>query len=184
MMDIHLTTTRGIIHIRPAHERDAPNYRKLRLDALRNHPEAFSSDYNKNETFPSSYWEKRLQTIGEKEMIYFAAHNQSLIGMCGLYQGESPKTQHTGILWGVYVRSDWRGYHIAQEMVNSCLLWGRTKGIFVVTLAVITTNTSAIHFYHRCGFKVYGIQPQAIFCNDVMYDELLMVKIHDCKKIS
>jgi RimJ/RimL family protein N-acetyltransferase len=39
---------------------------------------------------------------------------------------------------------------------------------------VITPNTPAIRCYARCGFEVYGVEPQAIFYDNVFYDELLM----------
>jgi hypothetical protein len=45
-----------------------------------------------------------------------------------------------------------------------------------VKLAVVTTNTPAVRCYARCGFAVYGIEPQAICYDGVFYDELLMAK--------
>jgi RimJ/RimL family protein N-acetyltransferase len=44
-------------------------------------------------------------------------------------------------------------------------------------LAVVTTNAAAISCYARCGFKVYGTEPQALYYDSVMYDELLMARI-------
>jgi RimJ/RimL family protein N-acetyltransferase len=35
---------------------------------------------------------------------------------------------------------------------------------------------AAIRCYNRCGFTVYGVEPQAIRHDGVMYDELLMAR--------
>jgi RimJ/RimL family protein N-acetyltransferase len=39
---------------------------------------------------------------------------------------------------------------------------------------VVTTNPAAIRCYTRCGFEVYGIEPQAIRYDGKNYNELLM----------
>jgi hypothetical protein len=43
-----IPTPRGAVIVRPGGEADAPAFRELRLEALRNHPEAFSADYAAN----------------------------------------------------------------------------------------------------------------------------------------
>jgi len=35
---------------------------------------------------------------------------------------------------------------------------------------------SAIRLYTKCGFQVYGVDPQVIKANGIFYDELLMVR--------
>jgi ribosomal protein S18 acetylase RimI-like enzyme len=176
MMNTHITTPLGVITIRPAQPADAQAYRSLRLEALRNHPEAFSADYAANEMNPPRYWEDRLRALGEDNMMYFAAHGASLVGMCGIYRGSSPKIQHSGTIVGVYVQPAWRGLHIAEHLITACMEWGQTQCIQVIKLAVVVSNLPAIRCYTRCGFKVYGTEPQAILYNDVMYDELLMAR--------
>ncbi len=51
-----ITTPRGVIVIRQAQESDAQAYRELRLEELRNHPDAFSADYAINEARPETFW--------------------------------------------------------------------------------------------------------------------------------
>jgi len=53
---------------------------------------------------------------------------------------------------------------------------GITQEVKIVKLAVVTTNTGAIRCYARCGFQVYGIEPQALCYDSVFYDELLMAR--------
>lgn len=172
-----LTTPRGKITFRPAQAADVSAFRNLRLEALHNHPESFSSDYAANYAYASTFWTERLRSLGSEGTIYFAAQNNGLIGMCGIHRGDSPKTRHSATIWGVYVQSGWRGLHIAEELIAKCSGWAQAQEIKVIKLAVINTNTSAIRCYARCGFKVYGIEPQAIHYDGVMYDELLMARM-------
>jgi RimJ/RimL family protein N-acetyltransferase len=175
-IEMLIPTPNGTISIRQAHEADVSAFRDLRLEALQNHPEAFSSDYTLNLAKPLIEWSERLrfQQRNYAEMIYFATVSEKLVGMTGIVKGDSPKTRHSALLWGVYVKPEWRSFHIAEGLITSCIEWARTQDVKVVKLAVVTTNTAAIRCYTRLGFKVYGVEPQANYCQETFYDELLM----------
>ena len=173
-----VTTQRGTVIIRLGTEEDAPAYRDLRLEALHNHPEAFSSDYETALAKPMSYWTERLRfhNTSDGVMLYFAVHDELLIGMCGITHTDAPKQKHSAYIVSMYVRPDWRGLRIAEELIDTCLDWGRHQGIKIVKLGVSATNTPAIRCYARCGFQVFGTEPQAIYHDGVFYDELLMAR--------
>ena len=175
---MQLETRRGVVTIRPAELADAEKFRELRLHALRDHPDVFSADYAFNEAQPITYWEKRLEAlgIGSQGRIFFAESQAALVAMCGVGRGNSPATQHAATVWGVYVRGEWRGVRIAEQLINECVAWAKANGVSSLRLGVVTTNTSAVRCYRRCGFVVYGVEPHSIFANGVMYDEFLMVR--------
>ena len=177
-MDTSITTSHRTVTIRTAREEDAPAYRDLRLEALRNHPEAFSADYTANLAQPMTFWADRLRLNSPDNAVklYFAVRDQSLIGMCGITRTNSPKLQHSATIVSMYVQPDWRGWRIAERLVTACVEWARTQEVKIVKLAVVTTNTGAIRCYARCGFRVYGIEPQALYYDRVFYDELLMAR--------
>jgi len=149
----------------------------LRLEALRNHPVAFSADYAANKKQPATYWESRLRELGDDGMLYFAVYEGRLIGMCGMYRGNSPKTQHTAFIVIVYLQPAWRGQGVADALIEACLAWGRAHKVSVAKLGVSTDNIAAIRCYTRCGFTVYGVEPSALYYEDFMYDELLMARL-------
>ena len=177
-MDTSITTPRGTVIIRLAREEDVQAYRGLRLEALRNHPEAFSSDYAANLAKPLTYWADRLKpdVTNSTVALYFAAHDRQLIGMCGIARADSPKTQHSASIISMYVQPDWRGFRIAGGLIAACLDWARARDVKIVKLAVVTTNSAAIHCYGRWGFRAYGVEPQALYYDGVYYDELLMAQ--------
>jgi RimJ/RimL family protein N-acetyltransferase len=173
---MQLDTGRGSVTIRPAELADAENFRALRLQALRDHPDAFSADYAFNASQPITYWEQRLSDLGSQGMIFFAESQPGLVGTCGVRRENSPATQHSATVWGVFVLEQWRGLHIAENLIQQCVAWAQANGVSNLRLGVVTTNTSAVRCYRRCGFIVYGVEPQSISVDGRMYDEFLMVR--------
>ena len=169
-----LTTSRGQIGIREAHPADAVRFRELRLGALLDSPVAFSADYQKNLYHPPKYWEDMLTMHADESTIFLAEHENQLIGMTGIARGGSPKTRHGAWIWGVYIKPEWRGLHIAEELIQSCFAWAKARKIVIAKLGVAATNASAVRCYERCGFKIYGTEPRAVFYEGQYYDEYLM----------
>jgi len=168
-------TPRGTIVIREANLTDATQFRELRLDALQDSPTAFSADLQTNIDHPASFWEDRLRE-DENTRIFFAEYEDHLIGMTGIRCGQSPKTQHGAGIWGVYVRPEWRGLHIAEVFIEMCIDWAKTRNVVIVKLAVVSANESAVRCYKRCGFTVYGTEPLALLYEGKYYDEFLMFR--------
>lgn len=164
--------------IRPVQESDAAAFRALRLEALKAHPDAFSSDYAESETRPLEHWQERTRPDPNGSQITFVAEsNDGLVGMAGIYRSSALKSHHSSSIWGVYVREAWRGRRIADELVLACVNWAQAQhDVRIVKLCVVTTNIAAIRCYVRCGFAMYGIEPEALAWNGVYYDELLMMR--------
>jgi RimJ/RimL family protein N-acetyltransferase len=177
-MSNELRTQHGIVTIRPAVPEDADLVFRLRLEALADYPPAFAADHAATEAASARAWEERItkNSQGDEGVICIASAEGQLIGMTGLARGHWRKTRHSGILWGVYVKAGWRGLGLAEALLEACLAWAQSQGLVVVKLGVITSNTPAIRFYARCGFTVYGLEPQVVFYDGVFYDELLMAK--------
>ena len=170
-----LHTTHGTTVLREATLTDAAQFRDLRLNGLLDSPTAFSADYQVNLNHPMSFWEGRL-TFDEHGTIFFAEHENILIGMTGIRKGESPKTKHGAYIWGVYVRPAWRGLHIAEALIEMCVDWAKERDVVILKLGVMANNESAIRCYKRCGFTVYGNEPRALFYENQYYDEYLMYR--------
>lgn len=175
--------------IRPALKSDVKEVSQLRLEALQNQPEAFSSDYASERRRSVSDWEAWLGradgTVGIIFLAYVGApavdgapsmEGGQLAGMAGIFRGHSSKTEHTGTISGVYVRPALRQQGIGRRLMQACTDWAQARGVEQLKLAVVNTNIAAIRLYARCGFQVYGVDPKAIRYNNMAYDDLLMVK--------
>ena len=174
-MNRSILTPCGAIVIREASLADAIQFRELRLEALQDTPTAFPADYLTNASQPPSYWQDRLKEE-EGAIIFFAEHEHRLIGMMGIARGRSPKTKHSADIWGVYIRPEWRGLHIAEALIETCIEWAKSRDVNIIKLGVITASTSAVRCYQRCGFTIYGTEPRGIFYNGQYYDGYLMYR--------
>lgn len=170
-----MQTPKGNIEIRAAHMDDMSAFRTLRLQALHDHPEAFSADYERHAKGDNDFW-KPYFDFSENAIIHFAVHEEKLIGMTGVRLDTSPKTKHNANIWGVYVLPDWRGHGLARALVNACCDWARERGALIARLGVAAANQSALRCYESCGFKVTGTDPKALLVNGKFYDEHLMAR--------
>jgi RimJ/RimL family protein N-acetyltransferase len=171
-------TSKGDVLIRPTRTEDAAAYRALRLEGLQAHPEAFGADYATSAARPIEYWQERMHSgAGRAQSItYVADAAGELIGMTALVRNDLAKTRHAGSIFGVYTRANWRGTGVADALIEACMAYARELGLRLVRLGVVTTNASAIRLYQRCGFQVYGVEPEALYVNGIYYDELLMAR--------
>jgi RimJ/RimL family protein N-acetyltransferase len=182
-----INTPRGDVTIRPTREADAVAFRDLRLEALRTHPEVFGADYDENLARPIEFWQERVRDGAGSDLgITYVAEPSSplgpgagggaLVAMTGIYRDNHRKMRHSGMIWGVYVLPEWRGGGIAGALIGACVGWSREHGLRLVKLSVVTTNAAAIRRYVRCGFSVYGVEPEVIYHDSIYYDELLMIR--------
>ena len=167
-------TKRGIVVIRQSNLEDVSAFRELRLEALQDSPTAFSMDHQRASHQPIKYWEDTLVMDDMESTIFFAEHDGQLIGMTGIARGRSPKTRHGADVWGVYVTPQWRGLHIAEQLIHSCKIWAKARDVLILRLAVVATNKTAIQCYERCGFVTYGKEPRSLLYEGKYFDEYLM----------
>jgi len=175
---ITIETNRGTAVIRPVRPEDVWVYRQLRLEALKNHPEAYTSDYETNLAWPEEKWAERLSSPpgGPEKVTFFAEAGGQALGMGTVVRGDSPKTAHTGTVVGIYVQPEWRGSRLSAALIQACEDWARSRGIQILKLAVMSSNAPAIRVYTACGFRVYGVDPRAVLVGRKYYDEILMTK--------
>lgn len=162
--------------IRALTEADVVAFRELRLEGLRDHPEAFGADYHETLRRPQEFWIERLRYDAGEAAIYGVDTGGALGGMAGIRRLEGPKLRHTAMIWGVFVRPAWRGQGIADALIGACIGWATAHALHSARLSVVVTNIGAIRCYARNGFTVYGVEPAIIRVGDTYYDELLMAR--------
>lgn len=164
------------ITVRFIRESDLAAFKALRLEALRDHPEAFGSDHDESSREPDLMWVDRVKNaIGSPDgCIVVAEAGGQLAGMAGVFRNNRVKVRHSGTIWGVYVRPQFRGSKLTERMISEALGWCRANQIRIARLTVVTCNGPAIRTYLRCGFTIYGVSPEEIRIGDVYHDEMLM----------
>jgi ribosomal protein S18 acetylase RimI-like enzyme len=147
--------------IRPLAPSDAPVYRTLRLRALREHAQAFTSDHDEDEKLPLSASEKRLQP-GDGKRFWGAFDGAALRGMVGLEREARSKTRHKAKVVGMYVAPEVAGQGVGRALLDRLVAEARASGVELLVLTVTDGNQAATTLYERAGFHSFGVEPDAI----------------------
>lgn len=154
---------------------DAAQYFQLRLEALRESPEAFATSYEEviNRPNPVEQYEKRF---GEPNQYNFGAfENDKLIGMVTLLPEEKEKLKHKATIFAMYVTPNKRENAVGKALLEAAINQARNiDGIAKINLSVVSVNHQAKGLYQKFGFKTFGIEEKALKVKNVYLDEEYM----------
>ncbi|WP_235857339.1 GNAT family N-acetyltransferase [Paenibacillus albiflavus] len=145
------------------------------MEALKNHPEAFSSSYEDSVQTPLEDVEKRIKNDKDNYILGAFTENGQLVGIAGFRREQGIKVKHKGMIWGVYVSAEHRGKGIAQSLIKEILTRGKEiEGLMQISLGVTQSNKVAAELYKKLGFETYGVEKNALIYKNQGYDEELM----------
>lgn len=149
---------------------DAPAWRHLRLRALREHPEAFTSGYEEEAPKPLSSYEQR---IGAATGVRFwgAFAGGALVGMVGLDRELRAKARHKATVVAMYVAPEQTGRGFGRRLLDALLADARAGGVELLVLTVTRGNDAAAGLYRRLGFATFGVEPGAVKVDGRLYDK-------------
>jgi ribosomal protein S18 acetylase RimI-like enzyme len=151
---------------------DAEDYRRMRLDALRLHPEAFGAAYEEEAALDHARIVERLAAPGFTRFGGFA--DGDLVGLAGLQIRSGAKERHKAYLFSMYVDAAHRRTGLAERLVEAVIAGARNAGAVVLHLSVTVGNVPAQRLYRRLGFTVYGVERRSLKVDERFYDEELM----------
>ena len=155
---------------------DAPIYLPHRLRALREHPEAFGSSLEDEQSLSLEQVARRLEDTSGNSVSFGTWLDGQLVGIVNLYRSPRPKTRHKAILGGMYVAPEARGNRIGKALLEHTLSYARTMdGLEDVTLAVTVGNNAARGLYLGAGFVPYGVEPRYIKLGNRYFDVEWMI---------
>jgi RimJ/RimL family protein N-acetyltransferase len=106
-----------MIEIRQLQKNDWQDYRAIRPEALKAHPDLYSSNYAKESEYTNTLWQDRLtdKTCG----IFGLYDGSKIIGLTGVITlNNDPKT-NTAIFVMSYIHPDYRGQGHAQKLYKA-----------------------------------------------------------------
>ena len=167
-----MATPDGTVAIRALVPSDVEAYRALRLEALATSPEAFSSSHEEEATLSLENFRARIPTAG-CSAIFGACAGAELVGMAGFAANERLKQRHKGTLVGLFVRPQWRGRGVGEQLVRHVIAHA-AKHVLVLQATVVTSNHSARQMYHGLGFVPYGTERKALCIDGAFHDDELL----------
>jgi ribosomal protein S18 acetylase RimI-like enzyme len=150
---------------------DAGEWLRLRLEALKHDPEAFSASLEEYESLSVEEVKRRLWSSADA-FVVGATEGGRLIGMAGFYREQGLKTRHKGRVWGVYVSPAVRGQGIGRGMMQKLLERGtKVAGVEQILISVTSTQAAAVNLYRSLGFEPFGREPRALRVGGRFIDE-------------
>jgi RimJ/RimL family protein N-acetyltransferase len=169
---------RDAVEVRSLVEDDAAEYHALRLRALREHPDAFTSSYEEDRLKPLAWARSRIAASPDAPhgFILGAFAEGNLVGILGLSIDTRAKVRHKGEVFGMYVAREHAGRGVGQALMTACI--GRAKetaGLEQLRLTVTETNARAKSFYESAGFRSFGVERNAVKVDGRYFDKCHML---------
>jgi RimJ/RimL family protein N-acetyltransferase len=141
---------------------DSKEYREIRLESLKTHPESFGSTYEEQSKLPKLMFEEALEQPFDERFVIGAFDQKELIGICGFIPFVPDKDldlSHAGTIIQMYVRATYSGRKIGLNLVNATVREAfKIPDIEQIVLGVKEGNISAIRVYEQAGFKTYNLE--------------------------
>lgn len=157
---------------------DAEEYWELRLEALKNNPEAFGTSYEEVIQREDPIERVKYNFKVKGNYTFGAFEGDKLIGMVTLAQEISTKMKHRANIFAMYVSPLGRRKGAGKSLMEQAIKQAReTNEIEKINLSVVSSNESAKNLYLQLGFKVFGTEEMALKERDVYYEEQHMTLI-------
>ena len=161
-----------------------PQCWKLRLRALRDHPDAFGQPVEEAEQLTPEEAMKQFRTRwdgGDNRTFGAYAADGTQLGMIGVVRETRPKNRHRVSIWGVYVVPEARGQGVSGKLLDHAIAYTRVvQGVLQVHITAASHNGAAIRSYGRAGFICVGRLPRVdILPDGTTIDDDLMVLMLD-----
>jgi RimJ/RimL family protein N-acetyltransferase len=169
------------VTIRPITRDELPCWWEMRLRALRDHPDAFGSDYETARQRGPGYLVERNFGPDSGINVILAAFDadDTLLGTAGVF-GDTGKRAHIAHVWGVYTVPEARGQGIASRLIDAALNHCRAyAGVLQAHISVNVDNAGALHVYTAAGFVPWGTEPRAIALPGRFDDEIHLALMLD-----
>jgi RimJ/RimL family protein N-acetyltransferase len=164
-----------VVTIRVLGAGDFAAYRQVRLRALAEHPEAFTSSAEEEDSAAGdARLARRLSGSGERMLGAFDA--EALVGTIGLNVDPRAKVRHRGLVVGMYVVPEQCGRGVGRALVEAQIAQASAAGLSGLHLTVTAGNDAARRLYERAGFAVVGRDPDAVRIDGTSYDKLIMYR--------
>jgi len=126
-------------------------YKSVRLESLRDSPEAFSSLYEDAVERSEESWVNQVDAsaVG-KDRATFVVLDDGVVGVGALYRDSNDPD--VGELLQVWVNPEKRGGSVAVDLLDGIFVWVRGNGFLRVKAEVMVSNVRALRFYERFGF--------------------------------
>lgn len=141
--------------VRPLAQADWEVFRSIRLEALKDSPQFFGSNFVRENAFTQTDWHERLSGDG-KAMFGLFDENQ-IIGLTGIVTDQNDQSQKTALIISSYTTPVYRGKGLSRMLYQACISWAKDQPqIKRITVSHRESNLASKHANQKFGFVEIG----------------------------
>jgi len=126
-------------------------YREVRLESLRESPDAFCSSYEDALARTDESWNEQADASASGgDRATFVAFRERPVGLVALYRDDHDR--EVGELIQMWVCPEERGGSTADDLITEVFKWAASNRFLRVKAEVIEENQRALRFYQKLGF--------------------------------
>lgn len=145
-----------MLFVRPITAADWPEYRRIRLRALQDSPQAFGSTWEQEALLQDEDWAARCSAsaAGVSGRGFFALYRGQVCALSWCLR--SAQDRRIANLYAMWTAPAARGQGAGRALLAQCLGWAASQGVEQVLLAVTQGQAAAEHLYRTQGFYPLG----------------------------
>lgn len=145
---------------------EAALYREVRLEALRDSPEAFATSYESALERNEESWIAQADgSAAGDDRATFLVFDRKPMGMAALYRDANDDA--TGELIQMWIAPEWRGGKVARELLDHVFLWAAGRDFKAIRAEVAEGNSRALRFYEKYGFRRIDSESGVVLVKEV-----------------
>lgn len=150
-------------------------YRAIRLESLKNDPQAYLATYEDNLKKTDQEWIERLSYKHPADMKLGLECAGKLVGLIGsFWTDEDPKA---AFIYQVYIDKAHRGKGLAKILLTEILDYlSKVSEISAIKLSVVASQLPAHRSYLKAGFREVGRKKDEVLFEGKYWDEIEMEK--------
>jgi ribosomal protein S18 acetylase RimI-like enzyme len=142
--------------IRQLKAEDAAALKPVRLQSLRDQPDAYHST--------AAEWDiplEHYQSLIRDNPVFAATDATGAIfgiAILGITGRTKAQLRHKCEIWSVYTDPSMRGRGIARALMEACIAEARQRGYEAIILTAATHLTHVVKLYQNLGFVIFGTE--------------------------
>ncbi|MDQ6985251.1 MAG: GNAT family N-acetyltransferase [Candidatus Dojkabacteria bacterium] len=166
------------MNIRKLHKNDFTEYKRIKLESLKEEPIAFDSSYEELKIWNEEKWQSIFSDfLNEDECIfYLAEEDNQVVAFAYIELIKKTKKNHIASFPTMYVNNDYRSQGIASMLLEKLIdeIRHNFKQIIKIQLSVYAPQKAAINLYKKFGFEIFGEFKKELQYQDKFYDQIAM----------